>query len=100
MADGDIVIEVNFYVLIVRLFIAATCLVIVTFIIVWGYTTSIHKGPTFVKALVGMIALTNLAGVCFSYSMINRSIYDNAATFGIQFTFMAVYWGCQLITYW
>ena len=94
------IIQVELSVLIARLVISGTCLMTMTLIMLWGYMTSIHKGPTFVKILVILISLGNIGGMLFSYSMYDNNIYDNWRTFGWQFTVMSMYWGCSVLSYW
>ena len=86
--------------LIARLVVSGTCLVMLSFILLWGYLTSIRKAPGFVKVLVILIAISNFAGILFSYSMYDNSIYDNWMTFAWQFTVMIVYFVGQVVLYW
>ena len=72
----------------------------VSFILIWGYLTSIHKAPGFVKVLVILLAISNFAGILFSYSMYDNSIYDNWRTFTWQGTVMTVYFAGQVVLYW
>ena len=83
-----------------RLMLALTCCVIVSFTVIGGYMTSIHKAPPFVRNLVILIGVGNLAGICFSISMMKDDIYHSGWTFGWQFTCMAIYWGSEILTYW
>ena len=79
--DTSIIIQVELSVLVARLVVSATCLVMMSFLLAWGYLTSIHKAPGFVKVLVILIAISNFAGILFSYSMYDNSIYDSWNTF-------------------
>ena len=94
------VITIDVSILEARLVLALTCCVIVTITVIGGYMTSIHKAPPFVRILVILIGVGNVAGVCFSISMMHHDIYDSGWTFAWQFTCMAIYWCSEILTYW
>ena len=80
--DGKVVTDSD--TLLTRLFIGYTCNTIVSFIIFGSVLTSIHRAPSFVIVLVMLIGLSNIAGICFSNSLFQESIFSSIGTFVMQ----------------
>ena len=84
-------------VLIGRLTIIITCAFTLSITIVWGVFNSLRKAPKFVMIQIGLITVSNIAGLCYSLNLWYKPIYTAP---NWQLTYISIYFSCSLAAYW